>query len=174
MKKRSGILYCITAALTGYAAFYMMMQTVNGSPFPWWGPIMLGSAILLMVVGIRSLAPRLTVGWAALIAAATPLAICTDFGTWPLRCWVFAAVLALSTCFLLKAETILKHGDVAAFALSLVLLASWIAISIGTFHTYLSKPQVTATAAALVVLLLYWVLTLSVVIRSGTTIFRSR
>ncbi|HWO30867.1 MAG TPA: hypothetical protein VNO32_18890, partial [Candidatus Acidoferrum sp.] len=54
----SGILYCITALLTGHAAFYMMMQTVNGGPWSWWGPIMLGAAILLMTASIHTLAPR--------------------------------------------------------------------------------------------------------------------
>jgi hypothetical protein len=173
MRRPSGILYSVAALLTGYAASYMLMQTVNGGPWSWWGPIMLGAAILLMVVGIRALAPRLAAGWAATIAAAIPLAICTAFGTWPLRCWVFAAILASSSWALLKVDARVRRGDLAAFSVSLVLVASWTSISINSIRDYLGN-HVTTIGPELVVMLFYWVLILCVLVRSGTTVFRSR
>jgi hypothetical protein len=135
---------------------------------------MLGAAILLMVVGIRALVPRLAVSGAVAIAVATPLIICTVFGTWPPRCWIFAASMAVGAWGLLNADLGLKHGDVAAFSLSLVLLVAWTIVSINSINGYLSKSQLTATGAAFIVLLLYWLLILSVLVRSGGTVFRGR
>ncbi len=172
MRASAGILYGITALLTGFAAFSMMMQTVNGGPWSWWGPIMLGAAVLLMVAGLRALAPRLSVSWLAAIAAATPLAICTAFGTWPLRCWIFAAALGLSAWAILKADATIRHGDIAAFSVSLLLVASWTSISMNTVHAYLSTNVLNTSAVALVVLLLYWILIIAVLVRAGTTVFR--
>jgi len=174
MRASTGILYSITAFLTGFAAFSMMMQTVNGGPWSWWGPIMLGAAVLLMVAGFRALAPRLAVGWLAAIAAATPLAICTAFGTWPLRCWIFAAALGLSGWAILKADATIKHGDIAALSVSLLLVASWTSISVNTVHAYLSPNALNTSNVALVVLLFYWVLTIGVLVRAGITVFRSQ
>jgi hypothetical protein len=170
----SGILYGITALLTGFAAFAMMMQTVNGGPWSWWGPIMLGSAILLMVAALRALAPRLAVIWWAVIAAATPLSICTAFGTWPLRCWLFAAILGLSAWVIITADKAIKHGDIAALLVSLLLVASWTAITVNTVHASLSTNAANTSVVALAMLLLFWALTIGVLLRAGTTVFRGR
>jgi hypothetical protein len=168
----TGILYSTTALLTGYAAFYMMMQTVNGGPSSWWSPVTLGAAILLMVTGIRVLAPRLAAGWLAAIAAVTPLLVCTAFGMWPLRCWVFGAALALSAWGIFKIDATIRHGDIAAFSVSLLLAASWTRISVSTLHTYLSTNALNASVDSLSVLLLYWTLIIAVLVRAGLTVFR--
>lgn len=134
---------------------------------------MLGAAILLMVAGIHTFAPRLAVIWLASIAAATPLAICTPFGTWPLRCWIFAGALALSAWVFLRIDAIVKRGDVAALSASVLLAASWASITVNTLHAYLSQNAESSNAAALVVVLLYWALIVGVLVCSGITIFRS-
>lgn len=174
MRSSAGILYSITALLTGFAAFSMMMQTVNGGPWSWWGPVMLGAAVLLMVAGLRALAPRLSVICLAAFAAATPLAICTAFGTWPLRCWIFAAALGLAAWAILKVDATIKHGDIAALSVSLLLVASWTSISVNTFRAYLSPNALSTSNVALVVLLFYWVLIMGVLVRAGITVFRSQ
>jgi hypothetical protein len=133
---------------------------------------MLGAAVLLMVASINALVPRLAVSWLAAIAAATPLAICTAFGTWPLRCWLFAAALGLSAWAVLKVDATIKHGDIAAFSVSLLLVASWTSISVNTVHDYLSPKVLNTGAGTLVVLLFYWVLIIGVLVRAGITVFR--
>jgi hypothetical protein len=174
MNWTSAILYCVTGLLCGHAAFFMMMQTVNGGPWSMWGPIMLGAAILLMVAGIRAAAPRLAVFWLAAIAATTTLVICTAFGTWPLRCWLFAAILGVSAWAVLKVDAAIKRGDVAALLVTLLLAASWASISVNTVHAYLSPNASSSTNVVLVVLLFYWVLILGVLLRAGFSVFRSR
>jgi hypothetical protein len=152
----------------------MMMQTVNGGPWSWWGPIMLGAAILLMVAGIRAVASRLAVVWLAAIAAMAPLVICTAFGTWPLRCWVFAVVLGLIAWVILKVDATIKRGDIAALSVSLFIAASWTSISVNTIHAYLSPNILNPSAVALVVLLFYWVLIVCVLMHAGISVFRVR
>lgn len=168
----SGILYGVTALLTGYAAFYMMMQTVNGAAWSWWGPLMLGAAILLMTASIHALAPRFPLIWLAVIAAAAPISICTAFGTWPARCWIFAAALGLSAWAIFKLDATIRRGDVAAFSMSLLLVASWTAVSVNTVHSSLSLGTINTSVVALIVLLFYWVLIIGVAVRAGRTVFR--
>jgi hypothetical protein len=170
----SGLLYGITALLTGYAAFYMMMQTVNGGPWSWWGPIMLGAAILLMTASIHTLAPRLALSWLAAIAAATPITICSAFGTWPLRCWIFAAALGLAAWTAFKLDVTIRRGDLAAFSVSLLLAASWTSVSLNTVRSSLSLNTPNTTVVALLVLLFYWVLIIGSLARAGKTVFRKQ
>jgi hypothetical protein len=172
MRWPAGILYSMTALLTGYAAFYMMMQTVNAGPWSQWGPVMLGAAILLMVVGVRAFVARLAAGWLAVIAAAIPLAICSAFGTWPLRCWVFAFALGLSALAIFKVDAAVQHGDVAAFIVSLLLAVSWISTSIDTVNVYLSPNVMHTNPATLGVLCFFWALIIPTLSNSGSTIFR--
>jgi hypothetical protein len=136
---------------------------------------MLGASILLMVAGIHSLAPQLTLIWLAAIAAATPIAICTAFGEWPpLRCWVFAVALGLSAWAAFKVDATIRHGEVAAFSVTLLLVAAWTIVSVHTVNAYLSPNVLNSSIAPLSVLLLYWVLTLTVLARAGATVFRRR
>lgn len=172
MRWSAGILYSVTAILTGSAAFSMMMQTVNGGPWSWWGPVMLGAAILLMVVGIRAFATELAVGWLVAIAAATPPAICSAFGTWPLRCWVFALAVGISAFVLFRVDAAIRHGDTAAFLASSLLAASWISVSVNTVRAYLSPNVANASLAVPAVMLFFWVLIVATLLRSGSTVFR--
>ncbi|MGO8795501.1 MAG: hypothetical protein ACLQLC_11815 [Candidatus Sulfotelmatobacter sp.] len=174
MKWRAGILYSITGLLAGYAAFSMMMQTVNGGPWSWWGPVMLGAAILLMVAGIRPFATRLAVGWLVATAAATPLAICAAFGTWPPRCCFFALSVGAFALIIFKADVTVGHGDIAAFLASFLLAASLIPVSVNTVRAYLSPNVANPSLAvpALLLLLFFWVLIIATLLRSGSTVFR--
>jgi hypothetical protein len=174
MRAIAGVQYGITALLIGYAAFSMMMQSVNGGPSSWWGPVMLGAAILLMVAGVRAFAPRLAIIWLAVMAAATPLGICTAFGAWPLRCWIFAIALGLAAWAIFKVDVAIRRGDVAAFTVGLLLAISWISISVSTIQSYLSPNAARASVIALIVLLFYWVLIISVLLRAGFTVFSRR
>jgi len=170
VKVSAGILYVVTALLIGFAAFYMMMQTVNGAPFSWWGPVILGAAILLMVAGIHAVESRIQAGWLSLIAAATPLAICTAFHDWPLRCWIFAAILGALAWVIFKIEAAFKRGAFAAFCLSMIMAAAWLFVSVSTIHSAINA--LGSNAAVLVVLAFYWVLIIAVLTQSGRSILR--
>jgi hypothetical protein len=82
--------------------------------------------------------------------------------------------LGLSAWAAFKVETTVRHGDVAAFSVGLLLIAAWTIVSVNTVNAYLSPNVVSSSIAPLFVLLLYWILTLSVLARSGATVFRRR
>jgi hypothetical protein len=166
------MLYGITALLTGFAAFNMMMQTVNGAPSSWWGPIMLAAAILLMVAGIHAVVPQLSVRSLSVVAAGIPFAICTAFGTWPPRCWIFAAIVGASAFVILKIDASMNHGDTAAFSVTALLALSWLVVSVSTMRGYLYSTAANI-GLGLLVLLFYWALILTALVRAGLTILRS-
>jgi|SRR5580693_4680583 hypothetical protein len=172
MRWLAGFLYSVTALLTGYAAFFLMMQTVNGGPWSWWGPVMLGASILLMVVGIHAFATRLPVGWLVAIASATPPVICSVFGEWPLRCWIFALAVGLSALAIFKVDAVIGHGDIAAFLASSLLGASWISVSVNTVRAYFSPNVANPSPAVLVLLFLLWAPIITALLSSGSTVFR--
>src|SRR5580700_1331657 len=172
MRWLAGFLYSVTALLTGYAASFLMMQTVNGGPWSWWGPVMLGASILLMVVGIRAFATRLAVGWLAAIAAATPLLICSAFGEWPLRCWIFALAVGLSALAIFKVDATIKHGDAAAFFAGSLLGMSWISVSVNTVRAYFSANVANPNPAALALLFVFWGAIIATLLSSGLSVSR--
>jgi hypothetical protein len=174
MRLPTGIQYVVTAVLTGRAAFYLMMQTVNGGPWSWWGPVILAASILLLVDGIYSLVPRLAVMWLVVIAASVPIAICAPFGTLPLRCWVFAAIMALVEWAFLKVGAAIKRKGIAAFLASVVLVVSWVATSVSLVNYYLHSNTLRMSASLIVMFLMSWALVIGVLVRSGFDLFHMR
>jgi hypothetical protein len=156
MRRITGILCVLTALLTGYAALWEMLQTINGGPWSWLYPIMLGASILLLVGGVRTFAPRIGGGWLAAFAAAIPLALCAPFGGLPLRCWIFAAVLALATWTCLAIGSAIKKAATVAFIAILVLTASWLPGTMNTFHVYFSPNPPNPNPFSLLPLLIVW------------------
>lgn len=175
MRTRGGLTYFVTGVLSGYAAFFMMMQTVNGGPWSWSGPVMLASAILLTFAGgVHTLAPRLAGGWIAAISASAPLAICSAFGAWPPRCWIFAGVVGGVAWAMLKVDAIIDRGDIAAFSASLSLAGCLAAISIATVRTYIAARSPYASPLALVALVFYWLIIVGSLVHATLTVLRSR
>ena len=91
------MLYVVTGLVTGYAAVYQMMQTVNGGPWSWSYPLMLSASVLLIVCGVQNAFSGIAAVWLALIAALLPIVFCALFGAIPARCWVFAIVIGAVT-----------------------------------------------------------------------------
>jgi hypothetical protein len=174
MRLFTGILYIVTASVVGYAALYMMMETVNGSPFSWWGPIILAASILLFVDGVYALIPRLTSVWLAIIAAGLPLAICGLFGTWPLRCWVFAGILGFVEWAFLSLGVTIKRNAISAFSASVVLVVSWAVASVSLVNSFVSSRTWRLSTFIVAVFLATWLLVLGVFAISSFSMFRSR
>ncbi len=175
MPMRWGIaaFYVAAAVLTGYAALYQMLQTINGAPWSWWYLIRLGASILLLVGGIKAVAPRVKSGWLVAISAAIPLAFCALFGSLPPRCWIFAfvvAVVALAT--LLIGSAMNRHGF-AAFTASLLLVLSWLPASIATLRDYFAGNAPSTSPVALLPLLVLWVFIIGASVLSGIVSLRS-
>jgi len=119
--KAWGSAYVVVAALSGYESLFAMADSVNGATGRWWPPVTLAAAILLFIDGLKLLLPRLPSVWLTAFAGAVPLAICSLFGEWPIRVWVFSAALMLIEGVLLKARSTTKREGIAALAGLLVL-----------------------------------------------------
>lgn len=165
-------LYAVTAVLTGYSALYQMLQTINGGPWSWWFPIMLGASILLLIGSFHNVAPLVRPVWLAVIAAAIPLAICSVFGSLPLRCWVFALAVATLAWASLAVTTSVQNVSLTAFIASLMLAVSWLPVSFHTFHIYFSPYPPNADPIALLPLLILWSLITVCLVLSGKSSFR--
>ena len=166
------MLYILTALLTGYAAAYQMMQTVNGGPWSWCYPFMLGASILLLVSGIHVAAAAVNVVRLSVIAAAVPLAVCAVFGRLPMRCWLFALAVGIAAwvCFTLASGT--RRNGVPAFISSVVLVASWLPGSVAAVHAYLFPSPPAVNPPGLVPLIILWAFILAVSLMSGAAYFR--
>jgi hypothetical protein len=171
MRWAIGVLYVVTGLLTGYAAVYQMMQTVNGGLWSWSYPLMLGASVLLLASGIHNLFPRTTAVWLALIAAVIPIALCALFGSMPVRCWAFAAIIGFVTwsCFTFAGG---RRPGLTALIASMALIASWLPSSFGTIHAYLFPTPPAANQPVLTPLIVFWILLLVVTIISGVSFFR--
>jgi hypothetical protein len=160
----AGILYVVTAFQTGYLVLYAMLQTVNGGPWSWWYPIMLGASILLLVGGVHVVAFRVKEGWLVVLAAALPLAMCGAFGGLPLRCWVFAIAVAVVTWASLALASAFKRAAITGLIATLILAASWVPPSVRTLSVYFSAKPPDPNPVALLWLLAPWVLIVASII----------
>ena len=122
----AGILNVVTAFLTGYMVLYVMLQTVNGGPWSWWYPIMLGASILLLVGGVHVVASGVKKGSLVALAGVLPLIMCGAFGGLPLRCWVFAIAVALVTWAGLALASAFKRTAITGLIAAVILAASWV------------------------------------------------
>ena len=173
MRWAAGLLYVSTGLLTGYAALYQMMQTVNGGPWSWCYPVMIAASVLVLVSGVHFTVPKLDPIWLAAIAAAIPIAVCTFFGRIPGRCWAFAAIIAMITwaCFTFIGGA--RRQSLPALIANGVLLTSWIPSSATTIYAYMTLNSPSMTARALLPLIVFWVFLLAAMMISGVLFFRT-
>jgi hypothetical protein len=168
-----GIVCGVTGLVTGYAAVYQMLQTINGGPWSWWYPIMLGASVLLLTGAVHALAPSVNRGWLVALGAGIPLTLCAAFGTRPVRCWIFAVILGAATwTSLLFASTVKRAGIVSLLA-AVILSVSWVPISIHTFGSYLSPNPTSSDPAVLLPVLILWALMIATLVLSGIGSLRS-
>lgn len=155
MRWEAGILYAVTALVTGYWGLRMMF-TPGGV---WWLLSMFGAPILLLVGGVLTLFPQVKKRWLVSLAGAIPLVIWAAF----LReflwiYWTFTAAVALATWGILALASALKRNWIAGFMASLILAASWTPISVEVSVEYFS-PKNTGTDPMILILVLGpWVL----------------
>ncbi len=140
VKQTVGILFLLTAFVTGYWEFYLMVRPLIGGPWSWWYPIMFGASILLLVGAVLVLLPRMKSRWLVALAVAVPLILCSPFGvSW--SCAIFVAAIGFATWGTLALASACKRPWVVPFTAGVVLAAWWIPASVHSVGTYLSpKP----------------------------------
>ena len=168
----ASILFVLTAFLTGYITLYGMLQTLNGAPWFWWYPIMLGASILLLVGGVHAIAPRVKRIWLIVLAATIPLILCGVFGGLPLRCWLFAIVVASVTWATISLASAFQRAGVTAFIASLILAAPWVTPSVHTLNVYFSPKPPNPDPRALLWMLALWVVIIASII-AGAVLSKS-
>lgn len=172
MRWAAGLLYVVTGLLTGYAAVYQMMQTVNGGPWSWSYPFMLGASVLVLVSGVQNVFADIGAVWLALIAAVLPIGFCALFGTVPVRCWVFAIIIGAVTwaCFTLAGG---RRPGLPALIASGALIASWLPSSVATIYAYLFPNLPAVNQPVLTPLIVFWMFLLAAMIISSVSFFRA-
>jgi hypothetical protein len=169
----AGSFYLVTGLLTGYAAVYQMMQTVNGGSWSWSYPLMLGASVLLLVSGVHDMFVNISTVWLALIAAAFPIGFCALFGATPVRCWVFAIFIGAVTwaCFTLAGG---RRPGLPALIGSSALIASWLPSSVATMYAYLFRNPPVTNRPVLTTLIIFWIFLLAAMMISSISFFRAR
>ena len=153
----AGILYIVTACLTGYMALYVMLQTINGAPSSWLHPIMLGASILLLVSGVHVIASRVKKGWLVTIAGFLPIIMCGVFGGLPPRCWLFAISTALVTWASLALASAFKKRAIMGLVAALILAALWALPYVRTLSDYFSPKPRDPNPVTLLWILVPWI-----------------
>lgn len=73
MKRAAGVLYVVTALVSGFWASYLIGRASIGGPWSWWYVVTLGASVLLLVGGVHTVLPQVRRDWLVAIAAGISL-----------------------------------------------------------------------------------------------------
>jgi len=138
LRQAAGVLYVVTALVSGYWEVSLMLRPLIGGPWSWWYMIMLGASVLLLVGGASAIAPQFQDGWFVTLAAIVPLLLGVLFRHWSWVWLVFIVATVLVAWGALALASALQRGWVVALIASLLLAAWWVPASIRIFGAYLS------------------------------------
>lgn len=157
-----GVVDIVTGAITGYWALRVMFLPVNGGKQSGWPPIMLGASILLLVSCVNVVVPTVRGVYLALLALTIPLVLCgVLFEGLATRCWLFGFAVSLSTWVIRYAASSFRRTRLFPLIVSLILMTSWIPLSVNTLSLYLAPTTPSPSPRFLVLLLALWVLILA-------------
>jgi hypothetical protein len=141
IRQAAGLLYAVTALVSAYWEFSLMLRLFIGGPWSWWYMIMLGASVLLLVGGVHIVAPQIRGGWLVALAAMVPLLLWSLFRHWSWVWLVFTlatAMIAWGTLFLAAA---LQKPWVVSLIASVLLAIWWVPASVRALSAYFSpKP----------------------------------
>jgi hypothetical protein len=140
IRRAPGVLYVVTALVTGLLASYLIGGASIGGPWSWWYVVTLGASVLLLVGGVHTVFPRIKHKWLVAIAGTVSLAP-WNLGAWLGEGLAFALVVALVCWGVLVVAPLRKRGWILPLAASVLLAAWWIPASVQTLRTFFSpKP----------------------------------
>lgn len=178
MRWTAGLLYCVTALVSGYWGLRAMFTPGPGGPFFWVPMVSFGAPILLLVGGLLTLFPQLgkksLVTLTGIILLVFWAAFLRDFSKPYL---IFATVVMLITWAVLGWASALSRPAVVAFIASLTLALVWLAVPIDVFRSALSAiPPIANALKHFLVngpLLVLWALSVAASVLSGVASFRT-
>ena len=173
MKRAAGVLYGVTALVSGYLGLRMIFTPSSGGRFFWWPLIMFGAPILLLVGSILTIFPQVRKIWLVALAGTILfliwVAFMRDFSGAYL---IFAVALIVTTWAAIGLASALRRPVVVALGASLILTMSWIPGSFYAFRATLSAVPPIANALVLLPLLVLWALIIASLI-TGAMLWRS-
>ena len=140
IRQTVGILYVVTAIVSGYWGLRVMFTPSFGGRFFWWPLIFFGAPILLLVGGILTLFPQLKKRWLLALTGTIFFLIWVAFirdSMWIF--WIFAVAVTLVIWGVLTLSSLLQKGWVVARIASLLLAALWIPPSVHALSVYFSQ-----------------------------------
>jgi hypothetical protein len=153
LSKRSvGGLYIVTALLTGYWEFSIMMQTAIGRPWSWWYPVTFGASILLLLGGISTIFSRVRKEWILILAIIVVMAFCAVIGCWSYWTWVctgYVAGMMVVVWSSLALAGAVNKSWLVPFMASAVLASRWIPGVITDFDQFLSPKSLSTDVTAI-------------------------
>jgi len=138
VRQAAGVLYIVTALISGYWEISLMLRPLIGGPWSWWYVITLGASVLLLVGGIHTVAPQIRWGWLVGLAVIVPLVLWGLFrdGSWVWLAFTIVTALAAWGAFVLAST--LHRSSVVAIIASAALAVWWVPASVHTLGAYFS------------------------------------
>lgn len=175
--KGAGLLYVVTALVSGYWGLRAMFAPVPDAPFFWLPMVIFSSPILLLVGGLLALFPQLGKKWLVALAGIILLVFWAAFFRDSSKLYlVFAAVVMLTTWGVLGLASKLGKPAVVAFIASVTLALIWLQGAVALFRSTLSviPPVSNALASAIAngPLLVLWAFIIAASVLSGVATFR--
>jgi hypothetical protein len=164
-----GTLFLVTALVTGYWEFYLMVRPLIGGPWSWWYPTMFGASTLLLVGGILLILPRMKKAWLVALALAVPLILCAPFGV-SLSCGIFVAAIGFITWAALSVASAFKRPSVVPLTASVPLAVWWIPASAYNVRIYFSPNPPSPDAFELLWALVACILVIGSLIASAASL----
>jgi len=168
IRRTAGILYVVTALVSGYWASYLIGRASIGGPWSWWYVTTLGASVLLLVGGVHIVLPQVRRGWLVAIAAGISL-LPWNLGAWHREGVTFAVVVALGSWAGLALASAWRRPSVVAFIASVVLAAWWTPASVHNVGTYFSPKPPSFDPMQLVWILVPSVLVITSLITAATS-----
>ncbi len=165
LRQAAGILYVVTAIVSGYWEISLMLRPLIGGPWSWWYMIMLGASVLLLVGGVHVVAPQVKWAWLLALAVVASLVLWSLFrdGSWV---WlVFTVATAVVTWGVLTLASTFQRGSLVAVIASVALAAWWVPSSVRTLSAYFSPRPSSPDLAGLL-----WALTPALLITASVVI----
>jgi hypothetical protein len=165
IKQAAGIVYALTAIVSGYWEMSLILRPTIGGPWSWWYMIMLSASVLLLIGGVHVVAPQMKSASLVVLSVVVSLVLWSLFRDSSWVWLVFSIATAAVTWGVLTLASTFQRDSLVAAIAGAVLAAWWISASVRTLITYFSPSPSNPGLAGLV-----WTLTPVLLITASAVI----
>ena len=138
VRRAAGVLYVVTALISGYWETSLTLRPLIGGPWSWWYVIALGGSVILLAGGVHALAPRLTRGLLVTLVSGVSLALWGLVGGSSGIWLAFTLATALAAWGALALAAALRKWSVVGIIAAAVSALFWVPASVRTLGGYFS------------------------------------